>query len=216
MMYNESMPFFRNKIKIHYVHGWFYDIFLSTVLKKTRQYAAAYINRSRLFPALDLCCGTGAQCCHVQKGMVCGTDIDAKILEYAKFRMPDVPFICADGVELPFKENQFRSVIIAYALHEKSQVVRNQMMNEVKRVLNKDGKLIIIDYENPIDLQSRLGRIFTYFIERNAGKEHFQNGQEFLKQGGLRDFLSKHSIKIIKSLWLKLGSSRLVIGKFKT
>ncbi|MFW6128710.1 MAG: class I SAM-dependent methyltransferase [Candidatus Aminicenantaceae bacterium] len=215
MMYNESMPLFRNQIKIYHVHGWLYDIVLSTVLKKTRKYAAAYINRSRLFLALDLCCGTGAQCSHIQKGMIYGTDIDAKILEYARSRMPFVPFICADGVELPFKGNQFQSVIIAYALHEKSQLVRNRMMKEVKRVLNKDGKLIIIDYENPIDLQSRLGRIFTYFIERNAGREHFQNGQEFLKQGGLRDFLSEHNIRVIKSLWLKLGSSRLIIGEFK-
>jgi ubiquinone/menaquinone biosynthesis C-methylase UbiE len=216
MMYNESMSLLHNKIKIHHVYGWLYDIFLSTVLKKTRQYAADYINRFRLFPALDLCCGTGAQCSHIQKGMIYGTDIDDKILDYAKFRMPYVPFICSDGIDLPFKENQFRSVVIAYALHEKSSGVRNKMMREVKRVLDREGKLIIIDYENPIDLQSRLGRIFTYFIERNAGKEHFQNGQQFLKQGGLRDFLSKHSIKIIKSLWLKLGSSRLVIGKFKT
>ncbi|MFO7979777.1 MAG: class I SAM-dependent methyltransferase [Candidatus Aminicenantes bacterium] len=210
------MSLLHNKIKIHHVHGWLYDIFLGTVLKKTRQYAAAYIKRSCLFPALDLCCGTGSQCRHVQKKMIYGTDIDTKILEYARSRMPYVPFICADGIELPFKENQFRSVIIAYALHEKSQPVRREMMNEVKRVLNKDGKLIIIDYENPIDLQSRFGRILTYFIERNAGREHFQNGQEFLKQGGLKNFLSKNRINVLKSHWLKLGSSRLVIGEFET
>ncbi|MFW6137430.1 MAG: class I SAM-dependent methyltransferase [Candidatus Aminicenantaceae bacterium] len=209
------MPLFRSQIKIHHVHGWLYDIFLSTVLKKTRKYAAAYINRLRLFPALDLCCGTGAQCRHLQKGKMYGTDIDAGILEYASSRQPYVPFICADGVELPFKENQFQSVVIAYALHEKSPAVRSGMIQEVKRVLNKDGKLIIIDYENPVDLQSRFGRILTYFIERNAGREHFQNGQEFLKQGGLRDFLSKYRIKILKSSWLKLGSSRLIIGEFK-
>jgi len=214
-MYNESMSLLHNKIKIHHVHGWLYDIFLGTVLEKTRQYAAAYIKRSCLFPALDLCCGTGAQCRHFQKKMIYGTDIDTKILEYARFRMPYVPFICADGIELPFKENQFRSVIIAYALHEKSPAVQEKMMREVKRILRGSGKLIIIDYESPMDLQSRLGRIMTYFIERNAGREHFQNGQEFLKQGGLRDFLSKHSIRVIKSLWLKLGSSRLIIGEFE-
>ncbi len=215
-MYNESMSLLHHKIKIHHVYGWLYDIFLSTVLKKTRQYAADYINRSRLFPALDLCCGTGAQCSHIQKGMIYGTDIDAKVLDYAKSRMPYVSFICSDGIDLPFKENQFKSVVIAYALHEKLPEVRDKMMREVKRVLDREGKLIIIDYENPIDLKSRLGRIFTYFIERNAGREHFQNGQQFLKQGGLRKFLLEYRIRVLKSLWLKLGSSRLVIGEFKT
>jgi hypothetical protein len=67
----------------------------------------------------------------------------------------------------------------------------------------------------PVDLQSRLGRIRTCFIERNAGKEHFQNGQQFLKQGGLRKFLSECKIRVLKGLWLKLGRSRLVIGQFE-
>ncbi|MFW6140610.1 MAG: class I SAM-dependent methyltransferase [Acidobacteriota bacterium] len=204
-----------NKIKTNYVYGWFYDIFLGTVLNKTRRYAGSYINKFRLFPALDLCCGTGAQCSHIQKGKIFGTDIDAKVLEYAKFRLPYVPFICADGIDLPFKGNQFQSAVIAYALHEKSRPVRSEMMQEVKRVLKKDGKLIIIDYESPIDLPSRLGRIMTYFIERNAGKEHFQNGQHFLRQGGLKNFLSEYRIKVIESLWLKLGSSRLIFGEFE-
>lgn len=209
------MSLFQKKIKTNHLYGWFYDIFLGTVLEKTRQYIATHINSSRLFPALDLCCGTGAQCSHIQKGKIYGTDIDTKVLEYAKSRMPYVPFISADGVGLPFRDNQFQSIIIAYALHEKSTAVQSEMMQEVKRVLKKDGKLIILDYENPIDFQSRLGRILTYFIERNAGKEHFQNGQHFLKQGGLRSFLTKHRIKVIKSLWLKLGSSRLIIGEFE-
>jgi len=210
------MPGSRKEIKSHYVHGWIYDIFLSTALNKTREYAADYINRTSLFPALDLCCGTGAQCRKIQRGKIYGTDIDLKILEFAKSRMPYVPFICSDGIDLPFKEDQFKSVVIAYALHEKSLEVRHKMMQEVKRVLEWEGKLIIIDYENPIDLQSRLGRILTYFIERNAGKDHFQNGQQFLKQGGLRKFLSECQIRVLKSHWLKLGSSRLVVGEFET
>jgi len=215
-MYNKLMSLSRYRIKTNHIYGWFYDIFIGTALDKTRKYIAFYINSSRLFPALDLCCGTGAQCRYIQKGRIYGTDIDTKILEYAQSRMPYVPFICADGEDLPFGENQFQSVIIAYALHEKSLAVRNQMMHEVKRVLKKNGKLIILDYENPTDFLSRLGRILTYFIERNAGKDHFQHGQYFLKQGGLRDFLSKYKINVLKSYWLKLGNSRLVIGEFKT
>jgi ubiquinone/menaquinone biosynthesis C-methylase UbiE len=215
MMYNEQVSLFQSRIKFNHLYGWFYDIFLGTVLKGTRKYAADYINRSCLFPVLDLCCGTGDQCSLIQKGKIYGTDIDIKVLEYAKSRMPYVPFICADGAYLPFKEHKFRSVVIAYALHEKSPDVRSKMIQKAKKVLKKKGKLVIIDYENPMDFQSRLGRILTYFIERNAGIEHFQNSQHFLKQGGLTNFLSKHRIKVLKSRWLKLGSSRLIIGEFE-
>lgn len=206
----------RNKIKKNYLDGWLYDIFLGTALKRTRKCAADYINRSCFFPVLDLCCGTGAQCRFVQRGEAFGIDIDRNVLDYAKSRAPHASFICGDGARLPFKDHKFQSVVISYALHEKLLPVRRSMMVEVKRVLKKNGKLLIIDYEIPMDLASRLGRIVTYFIERMAGKEHFRNGQQFLKQGGLERFLKEHEIRVIKNRWLKLGNSRLIIGEFET
>ena len=215
-MYNESMLMFRNKIKKNYLDGWLYDIFLGTALKRMRKYVASYINEFRLFPALDLCCGTGAQCRFIQKGNSVGIDLDRKVLDYAKSRALYASFICGDGAGLPFKNNKFQSVVISYALHEKSEDVRSKMIKEARRVLKKKGKLFIIDYERPMDFPSRMGRIVTYFIERMAGKEHFRNGQQFLKQGGLERFLKKYEIKVIKNRWLKLGNSRLIIGAFET
>ncbi len=207
---------FRNKIKKNYLDGWLYDIFLGTALKKMRKYVASYINEFRLFPILDLCCGTGAQCRIIQKGNAVGLDLDRKVLDYAKSRARWASFICGDGADLPLKNDRFQSVVISYALHEKSPAVRSKMIGEAKRVLKKNGKLFIIDYERPMDLPSRWGRIVTYSIERMAGKEHFRNGQYFLKQGGLKRFLKKHEIRVIENRWLKLGSSRLIIGEFET
>jgi len=210
------MLFFQNRIKTNRIHGWLYDIFLGSALKRTREYIARYIRGPKLFPALDLCCGTGAQSRFIQKGRAVGVDLDRKVLDYAKSRARWASFICGDGACLPFKENRFQSVVISYALHEKSGAVRRSMMAEVKRVLKKNGKILITDYERPMDFPSRLGRIITYFIERMAGKEHFRNGQRFLKQGGLERFLKKYNIRVIKDRWLKLGSSRLIVGEFET
>jgi ubiquinone/menaquinone biosynthesis C-methylase UbiE len=207
---------FRNKIKKNYLDGWLYDMFLGTTLKKMRKYVASSINEFHLFPALDLCCGTGAQCRFIRKWNAFGLDLDRKVLDYARSRALRTSFICGDGADLPFKNDKFKSVVISYALHEKSSAVRYKMIGEVKRVLKKKGKLFIIDYEIPMDFPSRLGRMMTYFIERLAGKEHFGNEQQFLKQGGLESFLKKYGIRVIKSRWLKLGSSRLIIGEFKT
>jgi demethylmenaquinone methyltransferase/2-methoxy-6-polyprenyl-1,4-benzoquinol methylase len=210
------MLIFRNKIKKNYLDGWLYDIFLGTALKKMRKYVASSINEFRLFPVLDLCCGTGAQCRFIKKGNAVGVDIDRNVLDYAKSRAPYASFICGDGADLPFKNNKFQSIVISYALHEKSVAVRGKMIREAKRMLKKNGKLLIIDYEIPIDFPSRLGRMVTYFIERLAGEEHFRNGQQFLKQGGLKRFLKEQEIKVTKNRWLKLGSSRLIIGEFET
>jgi len=215
MLYNKLMIESKSRIKTNHLYGWLYDIFLGTALRKTRKYVADHIYRFHLYPVLDLCCGTGAQSRYINQGKIYGADIDRRILDYAKSRDPLMTFVCADGRDLPFKKDTFKSVIISFALHEKSPEMRKGMIKEVKRILKEKGKMIITDYEKPIDFPSRLGRILTYFIERLAGKEHFHESQYFYRHGGLKKFLSRNKLRVIKSCFLKLGNSRVVIGEFR-
>ena len=87
-------------------------------------------------------------------------------------------------------------------------------MAEVRRVLHGEGRALFIDFERPWDLMSRMGRVFTYGIERMAGKDHFRNGQRFLREeGGLRAFLSTGGWEEREDRMLPLGNSRIVVAR---
>ena len=88
------------------------------------------------------------------------------------------------------------------------------MMTEIRRVLHLgEGRLLLIDFEKPWNTVSRLGRIFTYSIERMAGGEHFRNGQRFLNAGGLRAFLARHGWQELESRPAPWGNSRIVVAR---
>lgn len=197
------------------IYGHFYDCFIGTFLKSMRSRVALYIKEHGLFPVLDLCCGTGTQCSIIsQSGSnVFGIDHDCGILHYAALHYPNLPFVCADAGSLPFKSAFFRSLIISYSLHEKTPAMRQKMIKEVLRVLKPESKIIFIDYETPWNFSSRIGRVFTFIIEKMAGKEHFRNCQQFLNWGGLRDFVQRSRLKELESIPIALGNSRILIAK---
>lgn len=178
-------------------------------------WVSRYIRNQDLFPVLDLCCGTGAQIQLLGKKRegVYGVDLDFNMLQYASTRHRGYSFVCGNARGLPFKPDSFCSVILSYAVHEKVPSLRQKMILGVLRVLKPEGKIIFIDYEIPRNFISRVGRMATFIIERSAGKKHFQNSQEFLSQGGLKEFIHKNGLKEVSSVHLDLGSSRIVIAE---
>jgi ubiquinone/menaquinone biosynthesis C-methylase UbiE len=197
--------------------GWAYDACLGPLLRGMRLWVAAYVRENGLFPALDLCTGTGAMCRnfdHQPTRTVWGVDLDDRLLRYARSKAPSVAFVQADAARLPIRADGFRSVIISYALHDKQSYLRKAMMAEVRRVLHRQGKALFIDFESPWDMTSRLGRVLTYGIERTAGGDHFRNGQQFLhEEGGLRGFLSSHGWEELESREFPWGNSRAVVAR---
>jgi ubiquinone/menaquinone biosynthesis C-methylase UbiE len=200
-------------------YGKAYDLGLGPFLKSMKRWVASYIHQNGLFPVLDLCTGTGAMCRILGRGEgpqpVLGIDLDWRILDYARSRAPQIPFVQGDAAQIPFADSCFRGVIVSYALHDKENAVRDRMMREIRRVLhNGEGRLLLIDFENPWNTASRLGRMLTYSIERMAGGEHFRNGQRFLREGGLRAFLARHGWQELDSLSAPWGNTRIVVAHF--
>jgi hypothetical protein len=111
-------------------------------------------------------------------------------------------------------DSSFRGVIVSYALHDKDDAVRDGMMAEIRRVLRSvEGRLIAIDFERPWNTASKLGRLFTYSIERMAGGAHFRNGQRFLRTGGLHAFLKRHGWQEEVSRTAPWGNTRIVVSR---
>jgi len=197
------------------LRGIFYDLFIEILLNRTKERIARFIAQNNLFPALDICCGTGKQCQLLEKrrqGTI-GLDLDLKMLKYASSKYPQITFVCADAAHIPFRNESFKAVIISYSLHDKNPEMRIKIIQEAKRLLTPEGKIVFLDFENPWNRLSGLGSAFTWLIERTAGGEHYKNNRQFLKNGGLQGIIRSHGLHTVERHNIPLGNSRIVIAK---
>jgi len=86
---------------------------------------------------------------------------------------------------------------------------------EIKRILRPEGKMVIVDFDRPWSLKSRIASLYVYGIERIAGKEHFLNGRNFLKKGGLTAFIGRYGLEEIDSCSIELAQTRIVMAQSK-
>lgn len=201
-----------------YVSGLVYDGLLESALKNTKRKVADFVFRHDLLPVLDVCCGTGVQCYRIGKKSsgIAGLDLDLSTILYAKSKYPAIPFLCADATRIPFKDSSFKGAVISYSLHEKSPENRWLMLKEVRRVLDSEGKVVFVDFDNPWSRKSKIASLYVYGIERIAGQDHFNNGREFLEKGGLMAFLERYGLEDIESHRVELAQSSIVVARFGT
>jgi ubiquinone/menaquinone biosynthesis C-methylase UbiE len=145
-----------------------------------------------------------------ERGLAIGLDLHFGFVRYAAARAPEIPFVCGDAVRLPFKNGSARAVSISFGLHDKDPETRNAIVREARRALGPEGKLIVVDFENPWNVESRVGALFVWAIERLAGGEHYRNGREFLRNGGLRAFLGANGFVEIDRRDVEAGSIGVV------
>ena len=197
------------------LRGIFYDLFIEPLITRTKKRITQLITQNDLFPAIDICCGTGKQCQLVEKrrqGTI-GLDLDLKMLEYASSKYPHIKFVCADAAHIPFHKESFKAVIISYSLHDKNPEMRIKIIQEAKRLLTPEGKIVFLDFENPWNRLSGLGSAFARLIERTAGGEHYKNNRQFLKNGGLQAIIRSHGLYTVERHDIPLGSSRIVVAQ---
>lgn len=95
---------------------------------------------------LDLGCGNGRLIDFLKDFDIkyTGTDISDKLVEVAKENYPKNNFIIGDFLKLPFGKETFDTVFsIASFHHIPSTELRLESLEEIKRVLKKDGYLLI-------------------------------------------------------------------------
>lgn len=122
-----------------------------------RQRAA---DRVRLEPgqrALDLCCGTGDLALALAErvgpeGQVTGADFSRPMLELARGKaaadgVAQVEFEWADALELPYEDETFDAVTIAFGARNLADLDRG--LSEMRRVLVPGGRLAILEITQP-------------------------------------------------------------------
>ncbi|MEO1816967.1 MAG: class I SAM-dependent methyltransferase [Acetobacterium sp.] len=132
---------------------------------------------------LDMCTGTGTNAFAIaaarRNAEVIGIDISAAMLQKAAAKLEqekisNVKLLHMDAANLQFSNEKFDVVLISLVLHEISPDLAGKLLGEARRVLKTAGKLIVVEWEEPV---SRFKRIPFYLVKKTepAGFEDFLN-----------------------------------------
>jgi len=105
--------------------------------------------------ALDIACGTGDLSLALAEGtraQIIGTDFCRPMLEIAARKSASsgarIPFIEGDALSLPFADESFDAVTIAFGLRNLSSVEGG--LKELVRVLKPGGRAAILEFSSPV------------------------------------------------------------------
>ncbi len=167
-----------------------FEIILSNVRKKITQEINP-VNKS----VLDVATGTGSLAIALSSKArkVVGIDLSSKMLNVAKKKTikDNVSFVQMDATKMNFQDNQFDIITISLGLHDMPIEVRSFVLKEIKRVLKKDGKLYILEYDLPTN--KLLGLCSSYLINIYESKYYL----EFINSD-LASYLNSFGFKIEK------------------
>ncbi|PMP67484.1 MAG: bifunctional demethylmenaquinone methyltransferase/2-methoxy-6-polyprenyl-1,4-benzoquinol methylase UbiE [Thermodesulfobacterium geofontis] len=127
----------------------------------------AQVLKSTKPPILDLCCGPYTLSIEIFKKNfypLFALDFSFSMLYYGKKRISNYPIypVCADAEVLPFKENTFGGISIAFGLRNLTNI--KGALKEFYRVLNPKGKLVILEFSWPKN--KIFQKIYQIYLEK--------------------------------------------------
>ncbi|MBF0450226.1 MAG: methyltransferase domain-containing protein [Candidatus Magnetomorum sp.] len=180
-----------------------YDIVTEPLSKGLRLYGLLFYPVSQNSKILDIGCGTGSNLVLYNKSgcSVYGIDPSENMLAVAQKKLGESAcLIHGNATHLSFSDDSFDFILISMVLHEMPHVTRENVLNEINRVLKPTGRLLIVDYHTgPFTFpKGYLFKAVTICLEILAGKEHYTNYKDFIHRNGLKDLISKHQFVIEK------------------
>jgi ubiquinone/menaquinone biosynthesis C-methylase UbiE len=150
---------------------------------------------------LDVGCGTGTGLELYQRYQcqLYGLDASPAMLNIARGRLADSARLdLGDATRMPYEDSKFDLVISMLTLHEMSPETLEAVIGEIKRVLKRDGRILLIDFHpGPYQaLQGWISRAIILLSEFLAGSEHFRNHRHFLLHDGLPALAVEHGLKV--------------------
>ena len=113
---------------------------------------------------LDACCGTGdlAIACARAGGHVTGLDFSEPMLERARRKAPELEWVRADLLDLPFGDESFDAATVGFGVRNVEDLDR--ALRELRRVLRPGGRLGILEITEPRGLLRPFYRLWFYGI----------------------------------------------------
>jgi ubiquinone/menaquinone biosynthesis C-methylase UbiE len=121
------------------------------------------------------------------------------MLQVARYRLGEsADLYMGDASNMPYPDKEFDLIIMSTVLHEMPRAVRSAVINEAKRTIKEDGRILLIDFHpGPIrPLKGWLYKSIITFIEFAAGGEHFKNYRDFIANKGLPALISTPGLLI--------------------
>ncbi len=110
---------------------------------------------------LDVAAGTGtsSKALLVPGGEVVAADFSKGMIEQGKKQHPEISFVYADAMKLPFQTGEFDVVTISFGLRN----VQNYQtaLSEFHRVLKPGGKLVICEFSK---VRGLLGALYKFYL----------------------------------------------------
>ncbi|MCA1927265.1 MAG: bifunctional demethylmenaquinone methyltransferase/2-methoxy-6-polyprenyl-1,4-benzoquinol methylase UbiE [Calditerrivibrio sp.] len=116
-----------------------------------RKKSISLMNISGDIKILDLACGTGDMTVELKQNYpdseIVDSDFSINMLNIAKQKVGDTPLIAGDAHYLPFKNNSFDRIMIAFGFRN----VTNKPLglSEMYRILKPNGILCILEFSQP-------------------------------------------------------------------
>lgn len=135
-----------------------------------RRKAAEEVIKKKPYKILDIATGTGDSAIllsrlSVEKGIrmeIIGIDANYNMLKIArekanKENISNIKFVMGDALNMKYEDNSFDAAICSFAL--KNFLDIDKFVMEVKRVIKKNGKFVVLDISNP---QKSIGKVPFY------------------------------------------------------
>lgn len=145
---------------LHWAAG--YDLLVWLVTHRSdRAFREQLVALARLVPGesvLDIGCGTGTLAIVAKRhvgasGQVFGIDASPAMIARATSKAAKagtgVSFKTAVVEALPFSDGQFNVVLSTLMLHHLPRKLRQQCALEIRRVLNPQGRVLVVDFGQP-------------------------------------------------------------------
>jgi demethylmenaquinone methyltransferase / 2-methoxy-6-polyprenyl-1,4-benzoquinol methylase len=112
---------------------------------------------------LDACCGTGDLAIAAARagGRVTGLDFSGRMLERAKAKAPELDWVRADLLALPFDDASFDAATVGFGVRNVSDL--QGALAELRRVLRTGGRLGILEITQP---RGFLGPFYRVWFDR--------------------------------------------------
>lgn len=178
-----------------------YDALIEPFIKGLRATSMKMVPSKEEMLVLDVGCGTGTYLNLYQKGSckAFGMDLSPAMIDIAQRKLGKRAGLhLGDASHMPYPDGTFDLVVVFFALHEMPAPIRSTAVNESKRVMKKDGRILLVDY-HPGPIRFPKGWILKMMItcvEMAAGQEHFRNYRNFLACRGVFPLITQHRLSV--------------------
>lgn len=167
---------------------------------------------------LDMCCGTFSNGMSIVKNnpniQVIGLDRSEAMLKEArrkieKENLKNVKLLCQDATQTGLESDSFDYIILGLVLHECDARLWKKILDEAHRLLKKDGKLIVLEWDKQTAMSRKIKFAPLYATETLGNLGYFRKFYNMEKS----KFFKKYRFKIFEKHTCNY-SAVMVLKKF--